>query len=136
MERRTNGEGGWPKGARVDGAPETRPGVPLLRRPVPDPGAHWVRPEQQRGAALLARAGLREATPVFGTAQPARGLAGAVRRLAYRVPEHRTSRWALLLAADRLDVLSLRLARGAWLAPAALALAVGYAAASRALARR
>ena len=134
MERR--GEEIWPKGVRVDGTRETRPGVPRIQRAVPDPGAHWVRPEQQPGAALLSRSGLRSATPVFGTAQPARGLAGAVRRLAYRIPEHHTSRWALLLAADRLDVLSHRLARGAWLAPAALALAVGYAAASRALARR
>jgi hypothetical protein len=80
--------------------------------------------------------GPRAATPVFGTAQPPRGLSGLVRRVAYRLPERRASRWALLLAGDRLDVLEHRLARTAWLLPAALGLAAGYRAVSRALARR
>jgi hypothetical protein len=101
-----------------------------------DPGAWWDRPEQQRGAAVLARQGLRAATPVFGTAQPPRGLSGLVRRAAYRFPEHRTARWALLLAGDRLDVIEHRLGRSLWLVPAFAALAIGYAAVSRALARR
>jgi hypothetical protein len=100
---------------------------------TPDPGAHWDRPEQQRGVALLSRSGLREATPVFGTAQPARGLSGAMRRAAYRLPEHRAARWALLLAADRVDVLE---HRAAWLVPAALAAGLGYAVVARALGRR
>ena len=65
-----------------------------------------------------------------------RGLSGLVRRAAYRVPEHRTTRWTLLLVGDRLDVLEHRLARYLWLAPAALALAAGYAATARALGRR
>jgi hypothetical protein len=47
-----------------------------------------------------------------------RGLSGLVRRAAYRVPEHRTARWALLLAGDRLDVLEHRLGRDLWLVPA------------------
>jgi hypothetical protein len=107
-----------------------------VRDPAPDPGAHWERLAQQPGAPALAPgAGLRAATPVFGTAQPARGLSGAVRRLAYRVPQHRASRWLLLVLADRVDVLEHRLARGLWLAPAALALAAGYVAVSRRLER-
>jgi hypothetical protein len=136
MERLTSRETGRPAGYGVDAAPEARPGVPRERRPVPDPGAHWERPEQQRGADTLSRSGLRAVTAVFGTAQPARGLSGAVRRAAYGVPEHRAARWALLFAADRIDVLEHRLARGAWLLPAAAALALGYAAVSRALDRR
>lgn len=136
MGERTAGGGRWGVGIPVDGAPGARPGVPRLSRPVRDPGAHWERPEQQRGVALLARSGLRSATPVFGTAQPARGLPGLVRRAAYSVPEHRASRWALLLAADRIDALEHRLVRLGWLVPAAAVLAIGYAAASRALARR
>ncbi|HET8542320.1 MAG TPA: hypothetical protein VFL83_20765 [Anaeromyxobacter sp.] len=136
MDRPDPGASGGIRGPAVDAAPEVRPGVPRVRRPAPDPGAHWQRPEQQRGAALLSRAGLREATPVFGTAQPACGLSGLVRRAAYRVPEHRTGRWALLLAADRIDVLEHRLARGWWILPAAAALALGYAVVARAVSRR
>jgi hypothetical protein len=119
--------------AAADAMAGSRPGVPRMGRAVPDPGAHWIRPEQQRGTPLLARSGLREATPVFGTAQPARGLSGLVRRAAYRVPEHRTGRWVLLLLGDRVDVLEHRLRRGWFLVPAAIALATGYALAARAL---
>jgi hypothetical protein len=126
---------GRPTGFGVDAAPSTRPGVPRERN-APDPGAWWDRPEQQRGLGALSRQGLRAATAVFGTAQPPRGLSGVVRRAAYRIPEHRASRWALLVAGDRLDVLEHRLARNIWVLPAAVALVAGYAAATRALARR
>ncbi len=134
MDRGTGEWGGVPWSA-PDATRESRPGVPRLQRPVPDPGAHWRRPEQQRGAALLGRSGLRGATPVFGTAQPVRGLSGLVRRAAYRIPEHRPARWGLLLLGDRIDVLEHRLARGWWLVPAAAAFAVGYAVVARAAAR-
>ena len=127
-------ERGW-LGYGVDAGAEARPGVPRERRER-DVRPRGEPPAPQRGAALLARSGLRAPTPVFGTAQPARGLSGALRRVAYRIPEQRTGRWALLLAADRVDVLEHRVARGWWLLPAAAALALGYAAASRALARR
>jgi hypothetical protein len=133
MPERLTARTGRPMGRGVDAAPEARPGVPRLRAEAPDPGAHWERPEQQRGTPTLSRSGLRRATPVFGTAQPARGVSGAVRRVAYRVPEHRVGRWALLMVADRVDVLEHRVARGLWLLPAAAALAIGYAAVSRAL---
>jgi hypothetical protein len=99
---------------------------------MPDPGAHWERPEQQRGTPVLAASGLRAATPVFGTAQPARGLSGLFRRAAYRIPEHRPARWALLMVGDRIDVLEHRVARGWILLPAAAALVLGYALVSRA----
>jgi hypothetical protein len=72
---------------------------------------------------------------VFGTVQPPRGLSGLVRRAAYRVPEHRASRWMLLVVGDRIDALEHRLARGLWLVPAAVALAAGYAVVARALRR-
>jgi hypothetical protein len=58
------------------------------------------------------------------------------RRAAYRIPEHRASRWGLLLAADRLDVLERRARGAAWLVPALAAGAIGYALVARALARR
>ncbi|HEX9051824.1 MAG TPA: hypothetical protein VF841_14940 [Anaeromyxobacter sp.] len=131
----SDGRGGMPWSA-PDAVPGVRPGVPRTHRPAADPGAHWDRPEQQRGTPLLGRSGLREATPVFGTAQPARGLSGLVRRAAYRVPEHRAGRWALLLLGDRIDVIEQRVARGWWLLPAAAAFALGYALVARAADRR
>jgi hypothetical protein len=50
-------------------------------------------------------------TPVFGTAQPPRGLSGLVRRAAYRIPEHKAARWLLLMLGDRIDVWESRIAR-------------------------
>ena len=41
------------------------------------------------------------ATPVYGTAQPALGLAAQLRRQAYLLPSHDPKHWLLLLAADR-----------------------------------
>lgn len=46
--------------------------------------------------------------PARETAEPARGLGGAVRRAAYGIPEHHGRRWMLLLVADRLDWLARR----------------------------
>jgi hypothetical protein len=120
----------------VDAARSLRPGVPREHGAVADPGSHWERPAQQRDLSALSRSGLRAATPVFGTSAPPHGLSGAIRRLAYRVPEHRASRWALLLLGDRVDVVESRLAGAVWLLPAAAAFAVGFAATRRALRRR
>jgi hypothetical protein len=110
--------GNEPHPSAVDAAPQARPGVPRER------------PDVARGATDPERSPRR--TPVSGTAIGTRGLSGALRRAAYRVPEHRPARWAVLLLADRVDVFEHRLARAWWLAPAALALVVGYVAVSHA----
>lgn len=120
----------------VDATRATRPGVPRERERFPDPGAHWEVPPQQPGVDALARSGAQRLTPVFGTAAPARLLSGAVRRLAYRLPEHRSARWLLLIGADRLDVVEHRLGRGLWAVPAVAALVVGYLAVARISGRR
>ncbi|GAA5117419.1 hypothetical protein GCM10023339_28230 [Alloalcanivorax gelatiniphagus] len=94
---------GW--GADLD--PADRPSYP---REVFDPaasGAHWEIPESQpddgRRERSIEHARL---TPAFGTAQPLRGLSGAVRRYAYeRHSEGKAAHWLLLIAGDRLDVL-------------------------------
>lgn len=45
-------------------------------------------------------------TPVFRTAQPPRGVSGAIRRIAYaRYSEARAAHWLLLVLADRVDAL-------------------------------
>ena len=45
---------------------------------------------------------------MFGTAQPLRGLSGAIRRYAYTFSEGQTAHWLLLMAGDRVDVLESR----------------------------
>ncbi len=118
----------------VDGSREVRPGVPREWDVPADTGAPWDVPPQQAGVAARGRRGNPRAR-VFGTGEPARGASGALRRLAYRVPEHRASRWALLLVADRVEAAGGRLRRGAWLVPALGALWLGFALASRGLRR-
>ncbi len=104
----TGGAGAPPDAADLD--PEVRPGVPMEAPPERMEDAGRAPPASQRGRDdRLERAGLDRATPVFGTAQPPRGLSGRMRRLAYRVPEHRARHWMLLLAADRVDVAEDRL---------------------------
>ena len=109
----TVGSAGAPRDARaVDAAQESRPGVPMEAEPHADPGASWEEPERQRSAARhFKRKGLPHLTPVYGTAQPPRGLSGVMRQAAYDIPEHKPSHWALLMAADRVDVLEHGLTR-------------------------
>jgi hypothetical protein len=89
----------------LDLSPENRPGVPRETPPRPLPGAHWIEPERQptRGP-VLTRAGLPCPTPVFSTALPPKGVSGALRCMAYRIPDHRVRHWILLFVADRIDV--------------------------------
>jgi hypothetical protein len=88
----------------VDLDPADRPSYPKLRSP--ETGAHWRFPERQPERAPRERSvEHRVLTPVFGTAQPLRGLSGRVRRLAYaRWSEGRNPHWLALIAADRIDV--------------------------------
>ncbi|MFP3713937.1 hypothetical protein [Puerhibacterium sp. TATVAM-FAB25] len=92
---------GW--GADLD--PKDRPSVP--REQSLPTGAHWDFPERQPETWPRERSvEHRFLTPVFGTAQPLRGLSGAIRRLAYeRWSEGRAAHWLTLIAADRVDVL-------------------------------
>lgn len=94
----------------IDATAAARPGVPMEAEPRPAEGAHWREPPQQPGAEEhLRRAGLDRPTPVVGTAQRPHGLSGLMRRKAYDIPEHYARHWALLLAADRVDVVEHRL---------------------------
>ena len=94
----------------IDADPARRPGVPMHAPPARAEGAHWEHPERQANAEEhLHRAALERPTPVVGTGVPPRGLSGALRRRAYETPEHYARHWAMLLAADRLDVVEDRL---------------------------
>jgi hypothetical protein len=92
---------GW--GADLD--PEDRPSHPKLRRQEDLSGAHWTFPERQLEAWPRERS-IEHAflTPVFGTAQPPKGLSGAIRKFSYRkYSEGRAAHWLLLILADRVD---------------------------------
>ena len=90
----------------ADRAPESRPGVPAeIQPPRPIGNAHWAVPEHQVSFAVPLVGHNRRLTPVYSTKHPPRGLSGALRRAAYRVPDYRSRRWLLLMLADRIDVL-------------------------------
>ena len=97
---------GW--GADLD--PADRPSNPKLQYPA-DTGAHWDFPERQQESWPRERS-IEHAfvTPVFGTAQPPKGLSGVVRRYAYaRFSEGRMAHWMLLVVGDRIDAAEHRL---------------------------
>ncbi|CAA9418659.1 hypothetical protein [uncultured Nocardioides sp.] len=93
---------GW--GADLDHA--DRPAYPRESLDLRPAGARWDLPEQQRHDGYRERSiEHADLTPVFGTAQPLRGLSGRIRRLAYeRWSEARTAHWLVLIAGDRVDV--------------------------------
>jgi hypothetical protein len=92
---------GW--GADLD--PADRPSHPKLQFRDDLTGAHWEFPEQQPEKWPRERS-IEHAflTPVFGTAQPPKGLAGAIRKFSYaKYSEGRLAHWLLLVLADRVD---------------------------------
>jgi len=93
---------GW--GADLD--PADRPAFPR-EQPGITTGAHWDLPPQQPGGEHRERSVEHlHITPVFGTAQPLHGPAGAIRRYAYRTySEGQTAHWLLLIAADRVEAM-------------------------------
>ena len=91
----------------VDLDPNNRPSVP--KEKFEHTGAHWDFPERQPERWPREKSTEhRFVTPVFGTAQPLRGMSGAIRRYAYTFSEGRTAHWLLLIIGDRVDVLESR----------------------------
>ena len=89
----------------VDLDPADRPSFPKLDPRDDLTGARWEFPERQPETRPRERS-MEHAflTPVFGTAQPTRGVSGAIRRLSYaRYSEARAAHWLLLIAADRVE---------------------------------
>jgi len=78
---------------------------------VGETGAHWIFPERQGDDPRRERSiehGMLP--PVYGTAQPLHGLAGAIRRFAYdRFSETKNTRWMLLVLGDRVDAVTAHL---------------------------
>jgi hypothetical protein len=93
----------------VDVNPADRPSFP--KEAKQDTGAHWDFPARQQPRGFREKSTEHKfLTPVFGTAQPLRGLSGAIRRYAYTFSEGRTAHWLLLIAGDRVNVLEGRVA--------------------------
>ncbi len=97
-------------GYGVDADPSKRPGVPMYQRPPrAAPFAEYPPPRQQSEVKQFMHGRPhKDYPPVWGTAQPPKGIAGAMRKLAYSWPDHQPKHWVLLLAADRVDVLEHR----------------------------
>lgn len=89
----------------VDSDPSDRPSVPKLQFQKDLTGAHWEFPDRQPEKWPRERSIEHKfLTPVFGTAQPPKGLSGVIRRFSYaRYSEGRAAHWLLLIAADRVD---------------------------------
>lgn len=103
----------------VDLDPQDRPSVPRLQFQDDLSGAHWEFPDRQPEKEPRERSIEHEfLTPVFGTAQPLRGLSGAIRKLSYaRYSEGRLAHWMLLVVADRVDAVEHHLKSFATLRP-------------------
>jgi hypothetical protein len=92
---------GW--GADLDH--KNRPGIPMERTPPRNIHAHEGKlPQQAQNVEILVSTERPGITPIFGTAQPPKGLSGVLRRAAYRWAENDLRRWLILLAADRVNV--------------------------------
>ena len=92
---------GW--GADLDH--KNRPAVPMERTPPRFTPANMQTPppQPQRVEKLVSkeRPGI---TPIFGTAQPPRGVSGMLRRIAFKFTENDIRHWLILLGADRVNV--------------------------------
>jgi hypothetical protein len=122
-------EDGWHTHLPPDGPgriedvdPTARPGVPMEHPPEPFPTAPERVEVQRPRVEILQIPGRKKPVWVVSNAQPPRGLAGRLRRQAFRIPEHHAQHWMLLLAADRLEVQLSRARR--WLGLAAGVVAV------------
>lgn len=94
----------------IDRSRENRPGVPMEGQPRDSMDETPDSPARQEPRKPHPHSSARDGlTPVFGTGPAPRWASGALRRAAYRLPEHQVRRWMLLLAADRVDVVEHRL---------------------------
>jgi len=92
---------GW--GADLDR--KDRPAIPMERTPARFIHPHEGKlPQQPENVEILVSTERPGITPIFGTAQPPKGLSGMMRRAAFKWSENDLRRWLLLLAADRVNV--------------------------------
>jgi hypothetical protein len=84
---------------------KNRPAIPMERTPPRFIHVPQGQPVQQAQTVEVFYSPERPGiTPLFGTAQPPKWLSGAIRRLAYKLPENDLRHWLMLIAADRVNV--------------------------------
>lgn len=108
-------------GAGADLEPSSRPGIPMETQAQPLAGARTPIEPQHSEVPVFKHAGRKQMPPVYGTAQPPKGLSGLLRKTAYSYPDHWARHWMVLLLADRVDVWEHRLRRSLPGGPAAVA---------------
>jgi hypothetical protein len=84
---------------------KNRPAVPMERTPPRFIHVPEGQPVQQAQTVEIfcspERPGI---TPIFGTAEPPKWVSGAIRRMAYKLPENDLRHWLMLIAADRVNM--------------------------------
>lgn len=84
---------------------KNRPGVPMERTPPRFIHVPEGQPVQQaQTVEVLCSTERPGITPIFGTAQPPKWLSGAIRRVAFKLPENDLRHWLMLIAADRVNM--------------------------------
>ncbi|MEZ2353371.1 hypothetical protein [Caballeronia sp. RCC_10] len=84
---------------------KNRPAIPMERTPPRFIHVPHGQPVQQAQTVEVFYSPERPGiTPLFGTAQPPKWLSGAIRRVAYKLPENDLRHWLMLIAADRVNV--------------------------------
>jgi len=102
-----------PPYAGADLDPARRPGVARTREePHPFPNTRFP-VERMTAEPASPKHGRpnKPMPPVFGTVVPLHGLAGAVRKFAYRLPDHYPSHWLLMMFGDRVESWGTRVRR-------------------------
>ncbi|MDR5733353.1 hypothetical protein QCE47_13515 [Caballeronia sp. LZ025] len=83
---------------------KNRPAIPMERTPPRFIHVPHGQPVQQAQTVEVFYSPERPGiTPLFGTAQPPKWLSGAIRRVAYKLPENDLRHWLMLIAADRVN---------------------------------
>jgi hypothetical protein len=96
-----------------DASFERRPGNPKENTPTRVGNAHWAKPQVQlKESGIMMDPGRDAMTATFGTQLKPKGLSGALRRVAYTLPDYRARRWMLLLLADRVEGIEYSTSRG------------------------
>src|SRR3954463_7601996 len=93
-----------PSWAGVDLEASRRPGRLRVTDPKSLPNTIYP-PERQPNQPAVPRHNRpnKPFPPVFGTSTPLKGLSGAVRRLAYALPDHKPEHWLIMMLGDRIE---------------------------------
>jgi hypothetical protein len=89
----------------IDADPQDKPNYPIKHYTGDDhQRKNWQRPTLQPAKVEILKSTERPyLSAVFGTANPPKGLSGALRRFAFKYSENMNRHWLMLIMADRVD---------------------------------